>query len=351
MKDENLEAMRNLEQNLNEYGKSLASIPLVVQYNKRDLPDAMPVADLNALLNPHNVPFFEAIANTGQGVFPTLKALAARVLDTIHTGAKTGGGAQAAAAIAPSSPAAPAAPIASGAPAPMTQSGFHAAPAMAQPAAPSSHPAVRPLQQTGYTAAAQMQGVRPSAPTMPGVPQGSIPMHAQAPADPMARTAVHPPPGMQPPGAIPAAGGKAPLTLGQPQAQGAPAASHSGLRMATPTQTEIAKPQAANGGAGGALHLMRNDAASIAPGAGAQKRPNPSARPAPRAEPARPAPRAEAARPAQRAEPAGRLQPRAQALPTPVPGSRKKSAAYTVLFIVVALGVGAVVARLAMSFF
>src|SRR5436190_16385863 len=90
MKEENLESMRNLEQNLNEYGKSLATMPLIIQYNKRDLPDAMSVADLNALLNPHGAPYFEAIANTGQGVFPTLKALAARVLDTIHTGAKSG---------------------------------------------------------------------------------------------------------------------------------------------------------------------------------------------------------------------------------------------------------------------
>src|SRR5262245_9950731 len=90
MVEENLESLRNLEQNLAEYGKSLSQIPLVIQFNKRDLPDALPVEELNRLLNAYNAPCFEAIANTGQGVFPTLKALAARVLESIHTGAKGG---------------------------------------------------------------------------------------------------------------------------------------------------------------------------------------------------------------------------------------------------------------------
>src|SRR5262245_57441542 len=86
MVEENLESLRNLEENLNEYGKSLSSIALVIQYNKRDLPDALPVEKLNQLLNTNNVATFEAIASTGQGVFPTLKALAAAVLESIHSG-------------------------------------------------------------------------------------------------------------------------------------------------------------------------------------------------------------------------------------------------------------------------
>jgi len=83
MVNQNLESLRNLEENLNEYGKSLATLPHAIQLNKRDLPDAMPVEELGRLLNPHNAPMFEAIANTGQGVFPTLKALAASVLKNI----------------------------------------------------------------------------------------------------------------------------------------------------------------------------------------------------------------------------------------------------------------------------
>lgn len=85
MMQENLESLRNLEENLNEYGKSLATMAHVIQFNKRDLPDALPVEELNQLLNPYGAPCFEAIANTGQGVFPTLKALAARVLEVIHS--------------------------------------------------------------------------------------------------------------------------------------------------------------------------------------------------------------------------------------------------------------------------
>ncbi len=83
MINQNLESLRNLEENLNEYGKSLATLPHAIQLNKRDLPDAMSVEELGRLLNPHNAPIFEAIANSGQGVFPTLKALAASVLRNI----------------------------------------------------------------------------------------------------------------------------------------------------------------------------------------------------------------------------------------------------------------------------
>ena len=80
----NIEAMRNLEENLNEYGKSLATLPHVIQYNKRDLPDAMPLEQLEQALNAHGAPTFEGVASTGQGVFPTLKGLAALVLRNIQ---------------------------------------------------------------------------------------------------------------------------------------------------------------------------------------------------------------------------------------------------------------------------
>ncbi len=83
MLEQNLESLRNLEENLNEYGKSLSTLPHVLQWNKRDLPDAMPVSELERLLNHHQTPTFEAIASTGQGVFPTLKALAGIVLKNI----------------------------------------------------------------------------------------------------------------------------------------------------------------------------------------------------------------------------------------------------------------------------
>jgi len=83
MLNENLESLHNLVENLNEYGKSLERIPLVIQWNKRDLPDALPVEDLEALINPTQVPTVEAVAKSGQGVSPTLKALANAVLKNV----------------------------------------------------------------------------------------------------------------------------------------------------------------------------------------------------------------------------------------------------------------------------
>ena len=81
--DENLESLRNLEQNLNEHGMSLDEIPWVVQYNKRDTPDAMAVADLDARLNPLRVPAHEAVATQGKGVYETLHAIATVVFGVL----------------------------------------------------------------------------------------------------------------------------------------------------------------------------------------------------------------------------------------------------------------------------
>jgi len=152
MMQENLESLRNLEENLNEYGKSLATMPHVIQFNKRDLPDAMSCDELNAHLNVHAAPFFEAIANTGQGVFPTLKALASRVLEAIHAGSSGGGPGVSRPQPAPQQPRAPM-PQPAPAPVPM-QRGPQAAPAGAY--------ANAQLQRTGFQA-----------------PQPSIPMPQQ----------------------------------------------------------------------------------------------------------------------------------------------------------------------------
>jgi len=79
--DENLESLANLEDNLREYGYNIADLPFLLQYNKRDLPGVMSVAELNARLNPRNVPVFEASASLGNGVFDTLKMIIKLVLD------------------------------------------------------------------------------------------------------------------------------------------------------------------------------------------------------------------------------------------------------------------------------
>jgi signal recognition particle receptor subunit beta len=84
----NLESMENLRVNLAEQGYNLDNLPYVVQYNKRDLPNAASIEELHRLLNPKNVPEFQAIASTGWGVFDTLKAIAKLVLQELKKGAR-----------------------------------------------------------------------------------------------------------------------------------------------------------------------------------------------------------------------------------------------------------------------
>jgi len=78
--DANSESMRNLEENLNDNGFELKTVPYVLQFNKRDLPSAMLVDDMYRLLNFKGEPTFEAVATKGIGVFETLKAVAKQVL-------------------------------------------------------------------------------------------------------------------------------------------------------------------------------------------------------------------------------------------------------------------------------
>jgi len=112
----NMEAMQNLYDNMAEHGYDLTRMPFVVQYNKRDLPNAAPITELQAMLNPgwevtepgrqraqpdptrpgeflveraesgewiERVPYFEAVAASGEGVFETLKAVSKIVLKTL----------------------------------------------------------------------------------------------------------------------------------------------------------------------------------------------------------------------------------------------------------------------------
>ncbi|MCX5755946.1 MAG: GTPase domain-containing protein [Gemmatimonadetes bacterium] len=112
----NQEAMQNLYDNMAEYGYDLTKMPFVLQYNKRDLRNAAPLADLQNALNPgwevtdaakqrvtpdpahagetlvaqiptgewvERAPYFEAVAVTGDGVFETLRAVSKLVLKTL----------------------------------------------------------------------------------------------------------------------------------------------------------------------------------------------------------------------------------------------------------------------------
>lgn len=82
----NAESVENLRINLAEQGYNLDTIPYVIQYNKRDLPNVAPVAEMNKLLNPRSLPCYEAVATTGVGVFDTLKNLAKQVLFELKKG-------------------------------------------------------------------------------------------------------------------------------------------------------------------------------------------------------------------------------------------------------------------------
>lgn len=82
----NQESLDNLRDNLAEQGYDLAKVPFVIQYNKRDLPNVVPVDELRELLNPSGVPDFEANARTGEGVFETLKAVSKLVLTELKKG-------------------------------------------------------------------------------------------------------------------------------------------------------------------------------------------------------------------------------------------------------------------------
>ncbi len=78
--ESNIESLDDLKINLAEQGYDLDKLPFAVQYNKRDLPNVVPVGDMDKLLNYRNVGWFEAVAVTGKGVFETLKAVAKQVL-------------------------------------------------------------------------------------------------------------------------------------------------------------------------------------------------------------------------------------------------------------------------------
>jgi len=84
--DANVEALHNLEENLQAQGYDLMKIPYVLQLNKRDLPNIIPVEDLTAELRRKEEPVVEAVASNGAGVFDTLKAVAKLVLTELRKG-------------------------------------------------------------------------------------------------------------------------------------------------------------------------------------------------------------------------------------------------------------------------
>jgi small GTP-binding protein len=84
MLDSNIEAMKNLEENLEIVGANLYEIPVVLQFNKRDLPGVTPLAEMNAALNQNDWPTYEASALTGEGIFETLTGISKLTLRSLR---------------------------------------------------------------------------------------------------------------------------------------------------------------------------------------------------------------------------------------------------------------------------
>lgn len=82
----NVESLDSLEKNLAAQGYEPGRVPMVMQWNKRDLPNIIPTMDLSTKLNPRRLPEFEAVAFQGEGVFETLKTISKMVLLNIKGG-------------------------------------------------------------------------------------------------------------------------------------------------------------------------------------------------------------------------------------------------------------------------
>ncbi len=83
--DANVEAVSNLQKNLKEQGYDLAKMPYALQLNKRDLPSAVALAELEKTLRVKDEPVFEAVATNGTGVFETLKSIIKLVLKDLKS--------------------------------------------------------------------------------------------------------------------------------------------------------------------------------------------------------------------------------------------------------------------------
>ena len=84
--DANIESLHNLDENLRAQGYDPEKIPYVLQLNKRDLPNVLPLDEITAELRRNGEPVIEAVASSGPGVFDTLKAVAKQVLTELRKG-------------------------------------------------------------------------------------------------------------------------------------------------------------------------------------------------------------------------------------------------------------------------
>lgn len=178
MLDANKESLQNLVDNLRELGLDLGQIPMVFQWNKRDLKNVVPVDQLEAELNAKRLPSFQSVASDGTGVFETLRGITKLALSHIkqHHFQETGSHE------APEVPAAPALP-----PPPAAPSQHHPSqPTPASPLALSDLPSVGDLlDDEGFGASTEAP---PPAP-IPLMPSDLVPPSFREPQPPVAAPA------------------------------------------------------------------------------------------------------------------------------------------------------------------
>jgi len=211
MLDANLESYENMRQNLEANEIDPDEIPVVLQYNKRDLPNALPIEILNERMNPLNAPFYEAVAVKGVGVEDTLKAVTKLVFKSLSV--KYGDGAP--------SPSAP-----GRAPGP---------PRATQPGRPASQPPVAPTHDdllselelgspaAGMPAIEVDENTPVGAPSVaavraamtPGPPRGAVAQPIRAPAPPAPPVPAAPAVPLAPP--VPAAPARPGIAAHRPQ--------------------------------------------------------------------------------------------------------------------------------------
>jgi len=175
---DNLDSLKNLEENLKDYNLDPKKIPFVIQYNKRDLPAAMPVAELDAKLNRWKIPTFEAVAVKGEGVMQTLKGLSKMIIERLNDDyGKQPAGATAAPAPPTTKPPPPkaAAPAPAPKPAPAPVAASKPAPPAPKPApVPAARAQSTPSQKPSPAAGRSTQGTaKPSPATSKPAPATS----------------------------------------------------------------------------------------------------------------------------------------------------------------------------------
>lgn len=212
----NLDSFRNLEENLAEMGLAVDSLPLVLQYNKRDLADIYSVEELNQAINRHGWPYYETSAVSGQGVFETLKGISKYTLLALKKRLGRSGADAPTRLSAPGAAAGQAARLgaaptagavgagAAGAAAPQSQTPPATAPLTAMP---SSSAAAAAASASAPAAATTPQATAPPAPS--ASPSAPATAATTTPGRPVAGDAAAPPAGAESPRVPPATGAEA----------------------------------------------------------------------------------------------------------------------------------------------